>query len=293
MRGALLMMGAMCTFTVNDAFMKLVMEDVPLFQAILVRGAAAVICLAIMCRVLGQLRFKLPTSDWIAVILRTLGEVGGTFFFLTALSHMPIANVSAILQALPLSVSLCAALFLGEALGWRRLTAIGVGFSGVLLIIQPGGADFSLYSFYALAAVACVTLRDLAVRRMSRQVPSVFVALVAAIGVTSFGAVGSLFIDMVPFTTETGLELAGATLFLIFGYILSVAAMRVGEISFVAPFRYASLLVAMVLGVVIFDEWPNLLTLTGASVVVATGLFTLYRESRLRITPRVVPDRIR
>ena len=292
-RGALLMMGAMCTFTVNDAFMKLVMEDIPLFQAILVRGAAAVICLAIMCRVLGQLRFDFPWSDWIAVFLRTLGEVGGTFFFLTALSHMPIANVSAILQALPLSVSLCAALFLGEALGWRRLTAIGVGFSGVLLIIQPGGADFSLYSFYALAAVACVTLRDLAVRRMSRQVPSVFVALVAAIGVTGFGAIGALFIDMVPFTMETGLELAGSTLFLIFGYILSVAAMRVGEISFVAPFRYASLLVAMVLGVVIFGEWPNLLTLTGAIVVVATGLFTLYRESRLRITPRVVPDRIR
>ena len=292
-RGALLMMGAMCAYTINDAFMKLVLADIPLFQAILFRGTGAVICLAIMCKVLGQLRFDLSPRDWVLVLLRTLGEVGGTFFFLTALFHMPIANVSAILQALPLAVSLSAAVFLGEPLGWRRLTAICAGFAGVLLIIQPGGTDFSLYSIYALAAVACVTLRDVVVRRMSVAVPSVLVALIAAVGVTALGAVGSLFIELVPFTTSSALELAGATGFLIFGYVFSVAAMRVGEISFVAPFRYASLLVALILGILVFDEWPNFLTLTGAVVVVATGLFTLYRESRLRIRPRVVPDRIR
>lgn len=292
-RGALLMMGAMCAYTINDAFMKLVLADIPLFQAILLRGTGAVICLAIMCRIMGQLRFDLSRRDWVLVLLRTLGEVGGTFFFLTALFHMPIANVSAILQALPLSVSLAAALFLSEALGWRRMTAICVGFAGVLLIIQPGGADFSVYSFYALGAVACVTLRDVVVRRMSTAVPSVFVALVAAVGVTALGGVGSLFIDLAPFTPRSGLLLAGATGFLIFGYIFSVSAMRSGEISFVAPFRYASLLVALVLGILVFDEWPNLLTLTGAVVVVATGLFTLYREAQLRIRTKPMPDQRR
>jgi drug/metabolite transporter (DMT)-like permease len=93
---------------------------------------------------------------------------------------MPIANVSAILQALPLAVSLAATLFLGEALGWRRFAAIATGFVGVVFIIQPGGADFSSYSLYALIAVACITLRDLAVRRMSVRVNAVFVALIAA-----------------------------------------------------------------------------------------------------------------
>ena len=292
-RGALLMMGAMCAYTFNDAFMKLLADEIPLFQAILLRGVGAVIFLAIMCKFLGQLRFAFPARDWGFVLLRTVGEVMGTYFFLTALFNMPIANVSAILQVLPLSVSLAAALLLGEALGWRRLSAIFVGFIGVILIIQPGGADFSSFSIYALGAVACVTLRDIAVRQISRDVPSVFVALIAAVGVTSFGAVGSLFVEWQPLTGTSGLQLAGAMAFLIFGYIASVSAMRFGEIGFVAPFRYTSLLVALVLGVLVFGEWPNALALVGGCIVVATGLFTLYRETKLKIRHRVVPDRIR
>ncbi len=292
-RGALIMMGAMCAYTFNDAFMKALADEVPLFQAILFRGLGATVFLIALCRMMGQLRFDLAPRDWVLILLRTAGELGGTYFFLTALFNMPIANVSAILQALPLAVSLAAALFLREALGWRRLTAICVGFAGVLLIIQPGGSDFSFYSLYALAAVVCITLRDIAVRRMSRDVPAVFVALIAAVGVTSLGAVGALFTTFVPFTTISVLQLAGATAFLIFGYIASVNAMRFGEIAYVAPFRYSSLLVALLLGVVIFDEWPNALALAGAGVVVATGLFTLYRETKLKVRQPMVPDRIR
>lgn len=292
-RGALIMIGAMCAYTFNDAFMKALADEIPLFQAIFFRGMAAVIFLTILCRLMRQLRFDLSRRDWALVLIRTAGEIGGTYFFLIALFNMPIANVSAILQALPLAVSLAAALFLGEALGWRRLTAICVGFAGVLMIIQPGGENFSAYSMSALASVVCITFRDIAVRRMSRSVPAVFVALVAAVGVTFMGAVGSLFIDWVPFSATSGLQLAGATGFLIFGYIASVNAMRFGEIAYVAPFRYTSLLVALALGIVIFDEWPNALALCGAGVVVVTGLFTLYRESKLKIRQPMVPDRIR
>lgn len=287
------MTGGMCAFTVNDAFMKSLSGDIPLFQAVLLRGIVAIICLTIMCRVMDQLHFKLPRRDWGLILLRTLGEVGGTYFFLTALFHMPIANVSAILQALPLAVSLAATLFLGEALGWRRFAAIAIGFVGVVLIIQPGGADFSSYSIYALIAVACITLRDLAVRRMSVQVPVVFVALIAAIGVTALGAIGSLFITWQPMSATSAMQIGGATICLIFGYIFSVSAMRSGEISFVAPFRYTSLLVALILGMAVFNEWPNVLTVLGASIVVATGLFTLWRERRLRIRHNLSPDRIR
>lgn len=287
------MVGGMCAFTVNDAFMKSLSGDIPLFQAVLLRGIFTIICLTIMCRVMDQLHFNLPRRDWGLILLRTLGEVGGTYFFLTALFHMPIANVSAILQALPLAVSLAATLFLGEALGWRRFAAIAIGFVGVVLIIQPGGADFSSYSIYALIAVACITLRDLAVRRMSVQVPVVFVALIAAIGVTALGAIGSLFITWQPMSATSAMQIGGATICLIFGYIFSVSAMRSGEISFVAPFRYTSLLVALILGMTVFNEWPNVLTVLGASIVVATGLFTLWRERRLRIRHNLSPDRIR
>lgn len=292
-RGALFMVCAMCAYTFNDAFMKALSDEIPLFQAIFFRGVGAVVFLAIMCWMLGQLRLRFPRRDWGFLLLRTAGELGGTFFFLTALFNMPLANVSAILQVLPLSVSLAAALILGEALGWRRLTAIFVGFVGVLLIIQPGGADFSNYSIYALGAVACATMRDIAMRRMSRNVPAVFVALIAAVGVMGLGAVGSFFTAWQPFTVTSSLQLAGATAFMIFAYIASASAMRFGEIAFVAPFRYTSLLVALILGVIVFDEWPNALALAGGTVVVATGLFTLYRETKLKIRHRIMPDRIK
>lgn len=284
-RGALIMMGAMCAYTVNDAFMKSLADEIPLFQAIFLRGLGAIAFLTVLCLAMGQLRPDLSKRDWFYVLIRTAGEVGGTYFFLTALFNMPIANVSAILQALPLAVSLAAALFLGESLGWRRLTAISVGFAGVLMIIQPGGTDFTVYGLYALIAVACITLRDIAVRRMSRHIPSVFVALMAAIGVTLLGGTGSLFIAWEPFSTTSVWQLLGATGFLIFGYIASVNAMRFGDIAYVAPFRYTSLLVALVIGVAVFGEWPNGLALAGAGVVVVTGLFTLYRETKLNVRP--------
>ncbi|WP_108817020.1 DMT family transporter [Loktanella sp. Alg231-35] len=281
-RGALLMMGAMCAYTFNDAFMKALADELPLFQAIFFRGIGAVVCLAVMCKLLGQMRFDFSIRDWQLVVLRTVGEMGGTYFILTALFHMPLANVSAILQVLPLAVSLAAAVFLGEALGWLRFTAIFVGFVGVLLVIQPGGADFSIFSLYALGAVVCVTLRDVVVRRMSGDVPSVLVALVAAVSVTVMGGVGSAFTEWAPISATSALQLGGATAFLIFGYIASVSAMRFGEIGFVAPFRYTSLLAALILGVLVFDEWPNTLAMGGAAIVVATGLFTLYRETKPR-----------
>lgn len=293
MRGAALMAGSMTAFTINDAFMKGLSGEIPLFQAIFMRGVGVVICLLLLCRAMGQLRLDLPRRDWALMWIRAASEAGGAYFFLTALFHMPIANVSAILQVLPLSVALAGALFMREPLGWRRLTAIVIGFLGVLLIVRPGGADFNVYSLYALACVACVTVRDLVVRRMSRAVPSIMVALVAAVGVTGLAALATLFGEWVTPSRTSAWELAGATLFVIGGYVFSVAAMRTGELSFVAPFRYTSLLVALILGAAIFGEFPAPLTLIGAAIVVATGLFTLYREQRLKLTRRAVPDRLR
>jgi S-adenosylmethionine uptake transporter len=292
-RGAAFMVGAMTAFTINDAFMKALSDEVHLFQAIFMRGVGVVACLTALCWAMGQLRFDMARRDWGLIVLRSLAEAGGAYFFITALFNMPIANVSAILQSLPLTVSLAGALFLREPLGWRRIVAIAIGFCGVLLIVQPGGEDFNIYGIYAVASVACVTVRDLAVRRMSRSVPSVMVALVAAFTVMLMGLVGSIWADWQPMTTKASLQMLGATTFVIGGYVCSVAAMRVGEISFVAPFRYASLLVALVLGYVVFRDFPGLLALSGAAVVVLTGLFTLYREARLKLQRRVVPDRLR
>ena len=273
--------------------MKALADELPLLQALFLRGLGVVLCLTLLCWALGQLRFALGARNWTLIWLRAAAEVGGAYFFLTALFNMPIANLSAILQALPLTVSLAGALFLGEALGWRRLTAILIGFGGVLLIVQPGADGFTIYALYGLAAVACITARDLTVRRMSRDVPSVLVALAAAVGVTAFAGAGAALIDWAPITPRAGTQLLAAMVFVIFGYVFSVAAMRTGDIAFIAPFRYTSLLVALLVGLVVFSEFPGPLALAGAALVVATGLFTLYREARLGRARRQIAGRLR
>jgi drug/metabolite transporter (DMT)-like permease len=282
MRGALWMALSMTSFVVNDTFMRLASDAVPFYQAIFLRGLMISIGLAAIAWSRGHLRYRPAQRDWGLIGLRTLAEVIGTLLFLTALLHMAFANLSAILQALPLTVSLGAALVFREPLGWRRLTAILVGFVGVLLIVQPGTEAFNLYAVLGVATVLVVTVRDLSARRLSRDVPSGLVALAAALGGTAMGAIGvEATGEWAALTPVSWIFLGLAALCLMAGYTASVSAMRSGEIGFVAPFRYTSLLVALVIGLAVFDEWPNTLALTGAVLVVGTGLFTLYRERQL------------
>ncbi len=281
LRGAFFMMASMAAFTFNDACMKALSDEIPLAQAVFMRGVATAVLMVLLARRFGRLRFDIARRDWALIALRTLAEIAAAYFFITALFNMPIANATAILQALPLTVTLAGAVFLGEAIGWRRLVAILIGFAGVLLIVQPGAEGFSIYSVYAVLAVLTVTVRDLAARRLSVHVPSMTVALLASLGVTlSFGVVSVLDEWAMP-SRLAWAQLAGASVFIIGGYLFSVMTMRLGDIAAVTPFRYTSLLWALLLGLVVFGEWPDALTMTGAAIVVATGIWTLMRERRL------------
>lgn len=287
-QGAALMTASMSAFTINDAFLKLLGVELPFFQILFLRSIGVVLLFAAMLRVRGGFALPPSTSDRRLIGIRCLAEIGAAYFFITALFHMPLANVSAILQSLPLAVTLGAALFLSEPVGWRRFLAIAVGFAGVMLIVRPGGADFTLHSLYAVAAVICVTVRDLAARRLSYEVSSITVAFAAAVAVLMFTGVGAVFTEWVPMTGIHWVWLAASTIFILGGYLFSVMAMRVGEIGAVAPFRYSSLVVALILGFLVFGDWPDNLTLIGAAIVVSMGLFTLWRETRLR-RPETTP----
>lgn len=289
MRAALLIMVSMAAFTVNDAFMKLAAPDLPFFQQIFMRGVLITLGLTCLAAMWGHLSYKSSAKDRVLVSIRTAAEAIGTTFFLTALFSIPLANLSAILQALPLTVTLAAAVFLGEPVGWRRLIAILVGFVGVAIIIRPGLEGFTVYSLYGVAAVIAVTFRDLAARKLSATIPSSRVALSAAVGVTALSGVASVVMGeiwVMP-SPEAAFYLSIAATCLMIGYICAVAGMRLGEIGFVAPFRYTSLLVALFLGLVMFNEWPDTLTMIGAGIVVATGLFTLYRERASARRPKL------
>lgn len=146
---------------------------------------------------------------------------------------------------------------------------------------DPLPEGFSLWSLYALVAVACVTVRDLVTRKLTPGVPSTTVTLVAAVTVMVFSGVASTTTQWVAITPRLAVLIAGASVFIIGGYFFSVRVMRVGEITFIAPFRYTGLIWALVLGWLVFGDWPTPLTLSGAAIVVAAGVFTLYRERKV------------
>lgn len=280
---------SMAAFTVNDTFMKDVTRTLPLYQAIALRGVIAVAGLGLLALAAGGFRYRLSRKDGWLILLRSLADVASTILFLTALLHMPLANLSAIMQALPLVVTLAAALVYGDRIGWRRMTAILVGFAGVMIIIRPGTDAFDVWSLVGVASVVCVVVRDLSVRRLGPHVPSVLVALGAAVMVAAMGLGGSVL----PGDPASGLtgwqamtvvevaKVATAGAFLIVGYICAVTAMRSGDVGLVAPFRYTSLLWAILLGFLAFGDLPDGWTLAGATIVVGAGVFTLLRERAL------------
>ncbi|MEL7229152.1 MAG: DMT family transporter [Pseudomonadota bacterium] len=280
--GAFYMMCSMASFVVNDTIMKVVLQDVPLFQAIFVRGVFAVLFMALLCWQQGA--FARPLSQtatlllkW-PVILRTAGEAGGTFFFLTALTYLPLANVTAVLQILPLTITLSAALFFGEKVGWRRYSAIAVGFIGVMLIIKPGSEGFTVFSVYALLSTLCITLRDMATKMLDDDTPSLLVSLMTAFAIFMLGALGSVANPWQGLSSgQVGLMTTAAAI-IILGYLFSILTMRKGEVSFVAPFRYSILVWALLLGYFVFGEVPDGWAVTGCILVVGSGLFTFYRE---------------
>ena len=281
LRGALYMCVAMAAFTINDAMMKAATQTLPLWQAIAMRGLLTLGPLLAIGAMTGRLTWRLGRRDAVTVGVRSFAEVASTLLFLAALVHMPLANLSAILQSLPLAITLGAALFLKEPVGWRRFTAIVIGFCGVLLIVRPGSAGFSFWSVLGLISVLCVVIRDLTTRTLSRALPSAAVAVWASGAVMVMGLVVTSWKGWVPVSGPEVLYLLLASGALICGYMLAVMVMRVGDIGVIAPFRYTSLLWAILFGWLLFDTLPDRLTLTGAAIVVSTGLYTLLRERML------------
>ncbi|ASM73417.1 MULTISPECIES: DMT family transporter [Roseobacteraceae] len=279
--GALLMMASMACFTFNDTVIKMTDGALPLGQLLTLRGIFSTVLIFALARYLGALRFDLRRRDWILVGIRSTSEISAAYFFITALMNMPLANISAIMQALPLTVTLGSALVFRESVGWRRAVAIGVGFVGMLLIVRPGTDGFNVWSLYGLLAVLSVTVRDLSTRRLSPDVPGMTVTLSAALAVLLFFAAFSLGETWQPVTPRLWAMLAGSAVFVFGGYYFSVQVMRTGDIAFIAPFRYTGLIWALLLGWLVFGDWPAPLTLLGAGIVVGMGLFTLYRERQL------------
>lgn len=281
LRGILLMVAAMAGFALEDMFIKWAAAGLPTGQILLMLGVIGTPVFGLMARAEGR-RVIDPDLWHPAVIWRNLGEMVGTFGFITALALTPLTSATAIFQATPLAVTLGAALFLGEQVGWRRWTAITVGFVGVLIIIRPGLEGFELASLWSVLAVIGLSVRDIATRRIP---PRISTTQIAAWGFAAVALLGALMLGVsggaqLPSLPQMG-HIGGALFFGISAYWAITQATRLGEVSVITPFRYARLVFAMMVGVLVFAERPDLPTLIGAALIIGSGLYTFARE-RLR-----------
>ncbi|XAZ25506.1 DMT family transporter [Sinorhizobium sp. B11] len=283
--GAICMSMAMAGFSASDALSKSVIAYMNAGEIMFLRGLFTSILVYLIAWKLGALRpWRVMLKPVIA--LRIACEIIAAVTYITALGMMPIANASAILQSLPLVVTFGAALFFKEPVGWRRWLAILVGLAGVMIIIRPGPEGFTAAALLCVASVASTAGRDLATRGISRDIPSLMITTVTAVSVAIFGALMIPFLGgWEPVSVTSLSHLLLASVLVLVGYQSVILAMRTGEISFVAPFRYTSLIFSSLLGFVFFAELPDFWTLVGAAIVIASGLYTFYREAKRHVPP--------
>ena len=285
-RGVIALVIGMAGYTVNDAFVKLVAQSYPVGEVIFIRGVLTTLVLGAIIAGAGLLPDMRRTTDR-HVVWRAVADGVASVLYVVALAHMQMADLAAVLLLAPLLLTAMAVLFYGEIVGWRRWTAIAVGFGGTLFVVKPTPAMFDAWALIALAASFASASRDLLTRQADQTIPTLILTLAGSIAV----AIGGLALvateewRMLPPRDLALLALAAA--FLAFGSYLVALAYRGVDISVVAPFRYTLLLWAAIAGFVVFGDLPDRWAAFGAMLIVASGLYALHRDAVRRRQNRV------
>ncbi len=282
-RGAILMVLAMAGFAIEDTFIKLAAATLPVGQILIVIGIGGALAYGAFAVLRGTVPLPLGILRGASGI-RAFFEGLAAIFFVTGLSLVPISIVTTIIQANPLLVTIGAALFFRETIGWRRWSAIAIGLFGVLIVLRPFGQGFEAATLFTVAGVIAMSARDLATRKIPPVFSTVQLSTLGFAATIPAGAV-ALLIEGTGFArpdiTATA-YLAGAIAIGIPALYCIIAAMRLGEISFVAPFRYSRIVFGLLVGLLVFRETLDGYTIFGAAIICVSGLYTFLREARLR-----------
>ena len=281
-RAILLVIAGMACFAAVDAFVKLASASQSAGQIILV---SSVLTLGVYLAMMWRERTPFFTRQALStpLLIRTAGEVSGSVGIVFALGLAPLSTVMALGQAQPLAVVAGAALFLGEDVGWRRWAAVGLGMIGVLVILRPGLGAFDPNLLWVLIYIFGLAARDLASRRLPPDTTTAFAV--------AWSLVPMIAVAVVIMEYQGGWQPVSTSVWLIYiGMVVAVSvalwtmttAMRVGEVSAVAPFRYSRIVFALIIAFVIFDEVPDGLTWLGAGLIVGSGIYTFWRERRIQ-----------
>ena len=281
LRAITYMVLAMAGFALGDAGIKLLADNLSLSQILVTMGFFGTACFAALSKIKRQPILHRDLTHP-AVLIRTLCDVLAALFMINALALTPLSLVTSVTQAGPLVVALGAAIIFKEKVGWRRWCSILIGLTGVLIILRPGTEGFNSMALLAVGAMLGLAARDLATRAAPKTLSNLQLATVG------FAAFNVAAILLVPFTdawkipdTTQWMLLALVIAPTLVGYYPITAAMRIGEISVVTPFRYSRLLFGVLLGIILFDETLDIWIVTGGSLIVASGIYTVLRERKL------------
>ena len=275
-------LGGGAAMIASDAFARVALQQVPLGEVKAGRGIVACLILGTAAAVAGQLRWHARLLS-LPAVLRIFADISSGLFFIAAIGRMPIGNATAILQIIPLVTTLFAATFFGESVGWRRWTAGAVGLVGVLLILKPGTDGFTIWSLLAVAAMLCMATRDLATSRIEKGVPTLLIgtATAATAGVVGLTLAAGTSGILRPSLHDAAF-LLGSGMALSAGFICVVVAARNAEFSAIAPFRYFTLLWAIIIGYFAWGQIPDFYAWIGIAIVISAGLYAFARERKVR-----------
>jgi drug/metabolite transporter (DMT)-like permease len=292
LRGILAVLVASTAFVLNDALIKLVSAELPTSEILILRGILATLLLIAGVLVLGAAR-PIAILFTPMMLLRVGSAATATVFIVLSLRHLPLATVTVVLQVTPLAVIAGSSILYGEKVSWRRWAAALTGFLGVVLIVRPGGGSFGAAVYVLLTALLFTTTRDLTTRGLSHDIPSIFVAAASSAAIALAGLVLAPFDDawVIPSTWTWGAMMISAACLFVANTFM-IMALRTGEIAVVAPFRYAPVPLAVLLGYLWWEDLPDTLGFVGTGLVLGAGLYTLHRErAGLRAPAVPVPQR--
>jgi drug/metabolite transporter (DMT)-like permease len=278
-RAAMLIMLAMSMITTNDAIVKHLTQTFGVGQIMFIRG---VLVCAIFSVVL--IATKSPVFSRHAFhrwnLVRALLELFATLAFLSGLSMLSLAVASTLAFSSPIILAVLGAVFLRERVGWLRWSMIFAGFVGVMMIANPFADSANWAVILPILCAVFVALRDLVIRYVPVEIPSLQIAFTNGGIVMLGGGLLSYYQGWSPVEVSWYGWFSGLAIAMSCGYLFSVVGTRLGELSFIAPFKYTSVLLAIAIGYIVWGEAPTLLMLGGAGIIVFSGIVLMLGESR-------------
>ncbi len=283
LRGIVAMMLAMLFFIGNDALMKYARATLDTGQALVVRGMFSLSLLLVAVAVTNRWRDLHFAASRFAITRASIEGVIATLY-IAALAGIALAEATAITMLAPLIITAFSTIFLGEKVGWRRWTAILVGFLGILLVLQPEGRVVPIWAVsMVFAGTVLIAVRDALTRRMPAELPSMMLTITTTCGTLVAGGSLALYGGVwKPLPWDILLALAGAGLLVLIGNYAIIEAYRKSDLSVVSSFRYSVIVWAVIVGFVMFGDIPGPLSVVGLVLILGSGVYTIHRERARR-----------